>query len=396
MTDHDIPQPGTPEYQKALKYEADRFALIDEARALAEYRGWTPPPRPMSLADQLAQELPEPRWVYKDLMLEGKGMVNAAKKAGKTTLLMNAVQALLLGEKFLGRFESDVDGDERIAYLNLELSGSLFTAEFAKMSLPDHATKRVEIYHAMEHGQINFRNDRMVDWLITWLTDSGIKHLFIDPLSSLYVASDWGKDPNDAFNKWWLILEDIHRKANLRMTMIAHHTGLSEDSANRGRGAAALGDKPDVNMSYRYQVGIGDNHTDKPKDKKRYLSAYGRGGVDVTDFEIIFNGDTNLLRPTGSGSTRKNAELEAQARRMYEEVSRIWNTNGNQEINKTEVFNALGWARTGKGADRDGQYYQYAISRGWVKRRDGSKNGTGKPWLHKPGSPPPKRMKLVV
>lgn len=309
-------------------------------------------------------------------------MVNASKKAGKTTLLMNAARSLLLREKFLGRFGVDAADDERVAYLNLELSQALFVDEMKKMSLPDHAEERLEIYHAMEHGPVDFRNDQSVDWLISWLKDSGIQHLFVDPLSSIYVASDWGRDPNDAFNKWWLILEDIYRKTGLRSILIAHHTGLSAEAANRGRGAAALGDKPDVNMSYRYNVALDDSHTDKPKDRKRYLSAYGRGGVDFQDHEVTFDKSTNILKPTGSATTRKDSEIIEEAKRMHSELVKIYKDSG-KELNKGEIFGVMGWELKGKGFDRDNKYYQHAIQSGWIIARK-----VGNALLHQPGTAP--------
>ena len=250
--------------------------------------------------------------------------------------------------------------------------------------LPPDAAKRIEIYHAIESGRLDFRSDRKVEWLITWLTDSGIKHLFLDPRSSIFVASEWARDPNDALNMWWLVLEHIHREANLRLSFIAHHTGVSEEAANRARGDSASGDKTDVNFCYRYNVEDDEKHTDNPIDNKRYLSAYGRSGVSVKDFELDFNRLTNMLYKTNSGFSRKDADAEIQAMKMAWKVREKFRQNGGEEINKNDVFNLLGWQMQGSLSYKYGKYYAHMLSNSWVLRRR-----VGREWLHKPGIQPP-------
>src|SRR5258705_2844778 len=110
--------------------------------------------------------------------------------------------------------------------------------------------------------------------------------------------------------RWWAVLEDVVLQANLRGVWIGHHSGFSEDAANRARGASAMMDKPDVNTNYRYNVGEGA-YTDAPVDNRRYLRAFGRD-VDVREFELEYDTTTRMLYATGRG-TRGDAEAERDA-----------------------------------------------------------------------------------
>jgi hypothetical protein len=93
--------------------------------------------------------------------------------------------------------------------------------------------------------------------------------LFADPLAKLYHPARWGggSDPNAAYTQWFTVLEDIVRCAKLRLVFLAHHTGFSEEAADRSRGASAMMDNPTVNMAYRHN---GD-HAGKPLGNQRYL-----------------------------------------------------------------------------------------------------------------------------
>jgi hypothetical protein len=102
-------------------------------------------------------------------------------------------------------------------------------------------------------------------------------------------------------------------------------------------------DKPDVNMTYRYNFGEGV-YTDKPIDKKRYLSAFGRG-VDVDEFEIDYNAANRVLTATGRGD-RMASEAERLAAEVRAEVLRC--AAGNIRPNKTDLFEKVGWSLTGR------------------------------------------------
>jgi hypothetical protein len=307
----------------------------------------------------------------------GNAQVNAQKKSGKTTLLLNAAAALVTREPFLGRFEVNVESDCRVGYLNMELTKGQFNRWLADMNIPDDALKRLVLYHARESGRLDFANGAAAEWTIDWLKHEGINVLLLDPLGSFYDQPISG-DPNPPYLRWWARLEHIVLQAELRGVLIAHHAGYSEDGGNRARGASAMMDKPDVNITYRYNVGDG-TYTDAPIDSKRYLSAFGRD-VDVAEFEIDYNARTRKLRATGGGN-RADAETVKEAKRAWNAVL-VANQCG-EKPNKGELFDKLGWANSGAGAKKCQKWYRYALEQEWITA-DAS-GGKGKPIEHTTG-----------
>ncbi|MFV9634850.1 AAA family ATPase [Mycobacterium neumannii] len=369
MTYDDVrTDPGYQEFVKGERFYRAARADLDreEAQAL-----WVPPPIPKNAYDQLADGVRAIDFVV-DGLWTGVAQVNAQKKSGKTTLAMNAMQSLLTGEAFLGRFAVNTTTEDRVAYLNMELTQAMFLEWTVRMQIADEHLKRLDPYHAREHGAVNFRSDLAVEWLIKWLRSNGITLLVIDPLSSIYNPSEWGtSDPNAAYGRFFAVLEDVVRQANLRGVLIVHHTGFSEDAANRARGASAMMDKPDVNWAYRYNVASGGSFTDKPGDNKRYLSAFGRGDVDIDEFEIDYNAATRRLYATGTGSRREAAKV-ANARRFYDAVRQL--TAEGAEPTKADVYARLDWSTSGSSARDPDAARKYAIDEGWVNTRKGPGN----------------------
>nr|ABP44459.1 hypothetical protein Mflv_1981 [Mycolicibacterium gilvum PYR-GCK] len=367
------------EYADYLRAERLAQAAQADARRLEAAAFWTPPPYPPSAYDQLTETPPEVDWIVRDLWV-GNAQVNAQKKSGKTTLLMNAAVALLTGQPFLGQFEVNVDSDCRVGYLNMELTKGQFNRWLREMDVPDDATKRLELYHGRELGRLDLANDVVAEWLIRWLRETGVSVLLMDPLGSFYDQPSGG-DPNAAYLRWWACLERVVLEAGLRGVLIAHHAGYSEEGGNRARGASAMMDKPDVNLTYRYNVGEG-SHTDAPVDTKRYLSAFGRD-VDIHEFELEYSAPTRLLTVTGRGG-RVDAELERQAERMRDAV--LAADAAGRRPNKGELFAELGWDNTGRGKARFEKWYRYTIDQ---KQYVATEPGKGNERLHVPGDGEP-------
>ncbi|WP_100523156.1 AAA family ATPase [Mycobacteroides abscessus] len=370
------------EYAEYLRGERLAQAANADARRLEAAQAWTPPPYPASAYEQLAEEPPEVDWIFKDLWPAGNLQINAQKKAGKTTVAMNAAASLVTGEPFLGRFEVNVETDCRVGYLNMELRPSHFNHWLATMDLPDDSLKRLVPYHGRENGRLDLTNDAVVEWAIGWLQQERIELLVLDPLGSFYDQPQGG-DPNAAYLRWWARLEHVVLQAKLRGVLIVHHTGYSEDGGNRARGASAMMDKPDVNVTYRYNTGEG-SHTDAPTDNKRYLSAFGRD-VDVPEFEIDYNTRVRRLAATGGGG-RGDSEAEHQAERLHTEVLRAHAAG--KKPNMGELFAALGWETSGRSASKYKKWYRYAIDQ---KRYVTTIPGKGREVLHEPGDCKPER-----
>lgn len=364
------------EYGGYLRGERLAQAAQADARRLEAAQAWTPPPYPATAYDQLAEEPPEVDWIIRDLWT-GNAQVNAQKKSGKTTLLLNATAALLTGDPFLGRFEVNVESDCRVGFLNMELTRGQFNRWLSDMELADDALKRLSVYHARDHGRLDLANGAVADWVVRWLRDTGVSVLLMDPLGSFYDQPSGG-DPNAAYLRWWACFERVVLEAELRGVLIAHHSGYSEDGGNRARGASAMMDKPDVNMSYRYESGDG-SYTDAPIDNKRYLRAHGRD-VDVAEFEIDWDLRTRRLVVTGGGGRAENAAeryaLKAyDVMAVYDRQQREKGIEGDAELNADELITKAGINQTGKSSGVFRQGRDLAVQRDWLKER---KSGNSK------------------
>jgi hypothetical protein len=353
-------------YTDFLEAELLLLAARTDAKNIEAQRLWTPPAFPTTLYDQLAEGTPDVDWVIKDLAPAGIVQINSQAKGGKTTLLLNCAKSLMTSQPFLGRFEVSMDAGERIGYLNMELPKRQILQWLSDMGLPDEAAKRLELYHAIDDGfgVLDFRNDMAVQWLIDWLTSSGVTVLFADPLAKLYNPASWGggADPNAAYTQWFKVLETIVREANLRLVFLAHHTGFSEEAADRSRGASAMMDNPTVNMAYRHN---GD-HAGKPLGNQRYLKAFGRD-VDVDEFEIDYEHSTRRLYATGGGD-RVHAASELWALKAYD-VMAAANKRGVVELNADDLSSEAGVAPTSKRSADFRAGRRLAVERGWLTER---------------------------
>jgi hypothetical protein len=363
-----------------------------EARRRLDAELWTPPPVPTPLFDQMAQALPQTDMVIHGLAPAGILNMNAEAKCGKTSLIVSAVYAMAMDEPFLGKFDTNMETDERIGVLNMELPEEQMLEWFSYTDMSDAAEKRIEVYHAMTHGSaaVDWSNDRAVDWTVKWLQDSGITVLIGDPTAKLYYPNKWGGDPNAAYTAWFQVVEEIKRQAKLRLIWLNTHTGFSPEAADRARGASAMMDNPTVNAVLRHLGPYG-----KPPGYERWFSARGRG-VEVPEFEMVFNPATWLYMATGEGSRAQvggekmkgSRALEAwDALATHTSEQRDEGVKGDIEVTAGQLAELVGVRTTDNCSSDHRKGRSLAVDRGWIGER---KNGTEK--LYKIGKiTPPER-----
>lgn len=347
---------------------SDELRAVRIRNAVREYeatQAWTPPAAwPGTAAEQLAEAVPEIDWILNELFPAGISQLNAQQKAGKTTLALNLLYSLLTNKQFLARFKPNFGADEAIGYLNLELDKPMFLSWLADFGLKDEL-KRLHIYHAREKGfgRPDLRSKPRFAWFVEWITTHNITVLVIDTLSKLYDPSQWGggSDPNLAYNRFWQIIENLKREAQLRGIFILHHTGYSEDGADRARGASAMMDNPDVNLTYRHSGLQGG----AAPDSKRWLSANGRI-EPVAEFEIDFSLSGRKLFATGTGNKRGDIDRRKKAVLIWEYLDKQ-SKAGNPLAGKTELLKQVGLPYGGKGLKATSDpILQYAIDENWI------------------------------
>lgn len=372
---------------------ADRVRTISVWDAAKDYqisRKWRKPPGwPGTAAEQFTGGVPEIDWIVKDLIPAGICQVNAQQKAGKTTLAVNLVRALLRQVPFLRRFEVNFGPDESVGYINLEMEKQFFLNWIGDLDLTDAEHKRLHIYHSREpgFGRPNLKSKDFVKWFLEWMAEQRITYLVIHTLSRIYIPSEWGRgDPNDTYNAFMDKIEEIKREApQLRGIFFLHHTGYSEDGAERARGASAMMDRPDVNITYRHS-GVQGGQAD---DNKRELSANGRI-EPVKKFEVEYIDGGRELFATGRASLSES--------KISDEAIRAWRYIAEQNLlygkepKKSDLFEALEWDYTGRKSAEFQRFYGYAFNQKWIKRE---KRGTAQ--VHQLGDicPPGEMLTLT-
>lgn len=377
--------PDDDELASHISAELRALRIRNAVRAVESAEGFTPPPRwPGSVAEQLAGGVPEIDWLIEGLIPNGNVQLNAQWKAGKTTFAMNLVESLLADSPFLGRFRPVFGREEHVGFLNMELDRNMFLKWLEPYNLDDSLQKRLHVYHAREagFGRPNLRHPRGFQWMAEWLTSQGITFLVIDPVSALFMPGDWpgGGDINMCYLQFWDRLEELKRKAGLRAIFLTNHTGVSESSSGRARGAAAMMDKPDVNIAYRHDGEQGGERV----GNKNYMKPEGR--IDAIDeLELELSPRTKRLRVSGGGS-KDDAKARSEAVRLWLYLKGLhedWVAKGSGDPDdlhrpiKGEVFGAMGWPQTGKRSDETSRWYECAKLQRWVKTTRPSNKGTG-------------------
>lgn len=312
---------------------------------------WKPISDQGSLAHQLQTVITDPVFVVEELFPDRTiCQLNAQFKIGKTTLVTNLVQSLATGDPFLRRFRVHPKFKGHVAHWNMEVSQRTLLGWYRKQPIPDEARAKVFPLSVRGNISLDFKNDVVADWAIKWLQNNSIKVWIIDPLSKLFRDDE---NNNYEFNQWWLKLEHITAEANVRLVVLVHHTGHSND---RARGASAMMGNPDVLLSYAHCGNLGD----RPPNRLRYLAALGRD-VDLPSTEIDFEPDTNTLFSTNSGTTRIQAKSTVKARQAGVVV---WETD--DRIKTGDLYRALGWRQDGNTAKENKAALERAVKKGYI------------------------------
>lgn len=337
-----------------------------EAKRRLNQSAWEVPEDQGNALQQFLNRGPEPQWLIDDLILPGaRLLVNAQWKTGKTTLGINLAKSLVTGSDFLRRFSMPGLPLQSVAYWNHEVSQYQFVTWLDEAGLVEPDEPYGQSIHLLNtrdfRSPITFDNEPAVDWTVDWLKQRKVQFWLIDTFSRLYTGSE---KENDEIVAWWAKMDEIAAKAGVQNVAIFHHTGYSEDAAERGRGGSALMGLPDVLVSYR--------HNGKPgqfaPDNIRYFKAFGRS-VDVPEFEVDFDSATRELYATGSHNTRQEPDLDVDARTVWDLVASL-----DEPINKSAICKKLDLSMKGRLADRTKRIFELAESMRWIERKPGKGN----------------------
>lgn len=296
-THTDDPDDDTTEAERAYRLtvakKAAELRILDDARDLnaAQAAAATTPLQGIGLIDFLNQPDDPVRYRVDDLwQRQGRALLVAAAKAGKTTILMrNLLGCLTGGGLFLGRFHTQpVDGT--IVYLNLEVGEATVRGWLRTAGIPNpdkvvvvNLRGRVSALNlASAHGRRRFAD---------FLASHNAEVVIADPLAPILAAHGLVEDSNSdvaRFFAWWAEALDL---AGVQDDLIAHHAG---HAGQRSRGASRLLDEPDAIWTITKAKAKPEDDDSLMPDDRRFITAYGRD-VDLPESGLDFDPATGKL-----------------------------------------------------------------------------------------------------
>lgn len=328
-------------YMELVKRKAAELRVVTDARDLNAARdaATLPPLAGINLADFLAQ--PDDPITYRVDGLwpaEGRTLLVAAAKAGKTTILSrNLLGCLTAGGDFLGQFEvQPVAGT--VVYLNLEVGEQTLRAWMRKAGIgnPD---KLIVVNLRGRVGSLNLSSAHGRARFADFLAAHGAEVVVADPLAPLLAAHDLVEDSNSdvaKFFEWW---GASLAEAGVRDDLIAHHAG---HAGQRSRGASRLLDEPDAVWTItKAQAQVEDDDILAGNDR-RFLTCYGRN-VELPESALDFDPATGLVSILdGSGSELRKRDKDAAYERAVVEVIRAKVADGGMPPSKRAIVKDRG------------------------------------------------------
>ena len=290
-----VATPPDDPFELQVAAELGRLQIRSEAQR--RFRADARPRQPLTalgglLADLNARPEPEERWrVERLLAADGRLLLSAQKKTGKTTTVVNLCRALLTGEPFLGRFPvTRLDG--RVVFLNYEV-----TERQARRWLNEAGVPAGGLHLLSLRGQLNPLADEEGRAELAELirTNDG-QVLVVDPFAEAFT----GESENDAADvrRFLRALNELAEAAGVAELVLTAHAGWNGE---RSRGSTALEDWPDAVVTLT-----------KDETGNRYLRAEGRD-VDIPEDALHFDPQGRRLTVSGEGSRAQSAARGAGA-----------------------------------------------------------------------------------
>nr|WP_234898930.1 AAA family ATPase [Mycolicibacter kumamotonensis] len=224
----------------------------------------------------------------------GRVLLAAQYKSGKTTLVGNALRALVDGGRFLDRF--DVTPVGKVVLIDNELNrGTVRRWLRAQRIRNTAAVTVVTLRGAVSAFDITDPATRS-----RWAQQmAGADVVILDCLRPLIDALGLNED-KDA-GKVLTAFDALLAEAGADEGMVVTHMGHQNE---RARGDSRLLDWPDA----LWKIVRGDDDTDDEARRPRYFSAVGRD-VALPEGELTYDGDTRHL--TYAGGSRKDSAARA-------------------------------------------------------------------------------------
>lgn len=276
--------------RQAAEHEATKIRVRDLARKLvAASASAVAPPRPVSLAELLAQPDDPQTYRIKDVWPAGGRVLLAAPyKAGKSTMVGNVIRGLVDGGQFLDKF--DVLPAAKVVLVDTELDTRMLRRWLREQGIRNtEAVSVVPLRGAVSTFDITDPETRS-----HWAGQlAGADVVILDclrpVLDSLGMSED--KDAGRVLVAFDALLTEVGAAEGMVVTHMGHQN-------ERARGDSRLLDWPDA----LWKIVRGDDTDDGTR--QAFFSALGRD-VDVAEGLLTYDAATR--RQTYTGGSRKDS-----------------------------------------------------------------------------------------
>lgn len=281
----------TEYHQRCVAEEVRKLLVRRDARRLVDAadRPARTTPEIATMEDLLSRPPQPVRWRIHDwLPVDGRVLLAAQYKAGKTTLTGNLARCLVDGTPWMGRHE--VDPVNHVVILDLEMGERQLTEWLRdqRIAHPERITV-VALRGKAAHFDILDPATR-ADWA-AHLREHGAQYLILDCLRP--VLDMLGLDEHRDAGRFLVAFDALLTEADITEATVVHHMG---HTGERSRGDSRIRDWPDV----EWRIVRQDDEPTSP----RYIAAFGRD-VDIHETQLSFDPVTRHL--TLAGGSRRDA-----------------------------------------------------------------------------------------
>ena len=227
----------------------------------------------------LTQQIDAEEWLIEGLLHhEGKSLLSAAMKSGKSTMMLELIRSLTSGTPFLGRFK--VPKPLKVAFYDMELGRSMAQRWLRDIKGADF--NNLHYVSMLGRGNaVDFRSKQIREATARQLSGLGVDVLIVDPVSPVLSALGISENDSESVRPFLDSFDQLAVEAGLSGVILTAHTG--HENKSRARGSTAFGDWPTALWNIQKE-GEG-------QDARRSFAAFGRD-VNVPRGGLVFHPGT--------------------------------------------------------------------------------------------------------
>lgn len=353
-------------FREAVAKRAWTMKVALEAKRELNRESWREPPATLIGHEWLAHVYEQDPWSVVDLLPAGGNALLAAQfKVGKTTLLLNLMQAMCDNRPFLGRYSAWLEQGARVGYFNYELPAAMLQRWTAALEIQN--PNRFVVANLRGYG-VRLGTPEGDEWAVQWLRQYDVQMWIIDPYAMAFAGES--ENDNTEVARFTDSIDQIKERADVDSAVLGAHFGRQSFEAGdeHVRGATRLDDWADARWI------MVKNEDD------RFFSASGR---DVLVEESRLSYSSQSKRLTLMEGNRYGRGTEVLEGKILQYVARATNSKQGDEMRAAITKAAIEHSVEGK-ATRIRESLKRLLARGTLVLVTGP---YGENWVFPAGHP---------